>query len=244
MSRRPKSGYFNNRAQGPERGGGGGGGRGKHPSNLKGKDIGLWYASQKKRKNEEDESRIALEPDISLPPIKITEIRRLLSKCKSFLDTNRSGGAASTSSPCPIFKNGFLRATTENIEEQMQLNIVAQDEKNAAELEYIVQFDEELLEKFAIETSSDNELQEFRKKLPCWKKRMEIVELVKKNQVVLIKGETGCGKTTQVTQFILDDAIACGEGSKCRIVCTQPRRISGNAFISDYSPIYPIITVA
>jgi len=36
----------------------------------------------------------------------------------------------------------------------------------------------------------------------------------------------GCGKTTQVPQFILDDAISRGEGSLCRIICTQPRRIS------------------
>lgn len=42
----------------------------------------------------------------------------------------------------------------------------------------------------------------------------------------MISGETGCGKTTQVTQFILDDYIERGKGSTCRIVCTQPRRIS------------------
>uniref|UniRef100_A0A8C5HYI3 RNA helicase n=1 Tax=Gouania willdenowi TaxID=441366 RepID=A0A8C5HYI3_GOUWI len=39
-------------------------------------------------------------------------------------------------------------------------------------------------------------------------------------------GETGCGKTTQVTQFILDDHIERDVGSTCRVVCTQPRRIS------------------
>lgn len=36
----------------------------------------------------------------------------------------------------------------------------------------------------------------------------------------------GCGKTTQVPQFILDDALEAGNGSITRIVCTQPRRIS------------------
>ncbi|KAG8233215.1 hypothetical protein J437_LFUL013269 [Ladona fulva] len=36
----------------------------------------------------------------------------------------------------------------------------------------------------------------------------------------------GCGKTTQVAQFILDQEILAGRGSTCRIVCTQPRRIS------------------
>lgn len=41
-----------------------------------------------------------------------------------------------------------------------------------------------------------------------------------------MSGETGCGKSTQVPQFLLDDP-AMGPG--CKIVCTQPRRISAIA---------------
>lgn len=54
----------------------------------------------------------------------------------------------------------------------------------------------------------------------------ELVTLIQANRVVVVSGETGCGKTTQVTQFILDDYIERGVGSLCRVVCTQPRRIS------------------
>jgi len=36
--------------------------------------------------------------------------------------------------------------------------------------------------------------------------RAEILQAIANNQVVLIAGETGCGKTTQVPQFILEDA--------------------------------------
>lgn len=54
----------------------------------------------------------------------------------------------------------------------------------------------------------------------------ELVELISSNRVLVVSGETGCGKTTQVTQFILDDYINRGLGSMCRVVCTQPRRIS------------------
>uniref|UniRef100_A0A8K9WKQ5 RNA helicase n=1 Tax=Oncorhynchus mykiss TaxID=8022 RepID=A0A8K9WKQ5_ONCMY len=54
----------------------------------------------------------------------------------------------------------------------------------------------------------------------------ELVELIRSSQVLVVSGETGCGKTTQVTQFILDDYIERGMGSVCRVVCTQPRRIS------------------
>ena len=54
----------------------------------------------------------------------------------------------------------------------------------------------------------------------------ELVELINSSRVLVVSGETGCGKTTQVTQFILDDYINRGVGSMCRVVCTQPRRIS------------------
>lgn len=44
------------------------------------------------------------------------------------------------------------------------------------------------------------------------------------NEVVIIEGPTGCGKTTQVPQFILDECRAKNE--LCNIIVTQPRRIA------------------
>lgn len=70
------------------------------------------------------------------------------------------------------------------------------------------------------------EMLKFREKLPSYGKKEELVELINSNRVLVVSGETGCGKTTQVTQFILDDYINRGVGSMCRVVCTQPRRIS------------------
>ena len=46
------------------------------------------------------------------------------------------------------------------------------------------------------------------------------------NQVVLIRGNTGCGKTTQVCQYILDDFVSAEQGALCNVIITQPRRIS------------------
>lgn len=60
----------------------------------------------------------------------------------------------------------------------------------------------------------------------CCSCHQELVRLINSNQVLVVSGETGCGKTTQVTQFILDDHINRGLGSVCRVICTQPRRIS------------------
>nr|XP_016442949.1 PREDICTED: DExH-box ATP-dependent RNA helicase DExH6-like isoform X1 [Nicotiana tabacum] len=66
-----------------------------------------------------------------------------------------------------------------------------------------------------------------RSKLPIASFKDVITSTVESNQVVLISGETGCGKTTQVPQFILDHMW--GKGETCKIVCTQPRRISATS---------------
>ncbi|XP_027331218.1 DExH-box ATP-dependent RNA helicase DExH6 isoform X2 [Abrus precatorius] len=68
---------------------------------------------------------------------------------------------------------------------------------------------------------------EDRSKLPIASFKDVITSTVESHQVVLISGETGCGKTTQVPQFILDHVW--GKGEVCKIVCTQPRRISATS---------------
>ncbi|KAF6174779.1 hypothetical protein GIB67_031303 [Kingdonia uniflora] len=47
--------------------------------------------------------------------------------------------------------------------------------------------------------------------------------------VIVISGETGCGKTTQLPQYVLESEIQSGRGAFCSIICTQPRRISAMA---------------
>lgn len=69
-------------------------------------------------------------------------------------------------------------------------------------------------------------MRSFREKLPAFKMRNELLQAVAKNQVLVVSGETGCGKTTQLPQFILEEEIAMGRGFDCNIICTQPRRIS------------------
>lgn len=65
-----------------------------------------------------------------------------------------------------------------------------------------------------------------RSSLPVFNKKSEIMNAINENPIIIIRGNTGCGKTTQVCQFILDDYIASGQGAYCSIVVTQPRRIS------------------
>lgn len=51
-----------------------------------------------------------------------------------------------------------------------------------------------------------------------------IVRIIEANQVVIINGPTGCGKTTQVPQYILEHYMK--RQKYCNIVVTQPRRIA------------------
>ncbi|MBW2607956.1 MAG: ATP-dependent RNA helicase HrpA [Deltaproteobacteria bacterium] len=58
--------------------------------------------------------------------------------------------------------------------------------------------------------------------LPIIAGKDDIISAIKKNQVVIISGETGSGKTTQIPKFCL----AAGRGIAGKIGCTQPRRIA------------------
>ena len=74
--------------------------------------------------------------------------------------------------------------------------------------------------------SNDVAMAKFRKSLPCYQKKMDILRCVNSHQVVVISGETGCGKTTQVPQYILEEAGLGGRAGEVRIVVTQPRRVA------------------
>lgn len=89
-------------------------------------------------------------------------------------------------------------------------------------------FDEKIYSDFIEmkEETKCKKMLEFRKKLPAYKMKETLLQLVSINQVLVISGETGCGKTTQVAQFILDDFVIKKRASECHIICTQPRRIS------------------
>lgn len=67
---------------------------------------------------------------------------------------------------------------------------------------------------------------EKRKDLPIFQFRDELLTLLTNNQVLIVSGETGCGKSTQVPQYLAEFMLEGGLGDQCDIVCTQPRRIS------------------
>ncbi|CAG0893716.1 unnamed protein product [Cyprideis torosa] len=87
-----------------------------------------------------------------------------------------------------------------------------------------------------------NEIQfnEIEKKLPVHSVKQRIVDTICRNSVTIIEGATGCGKSTQVPQFILDHcmreqvvSILSFQRDHCNIICTQPRRIAA-VTLTDY----------
>ncbi|KAL8478072.1 hypothetical protein ACS0TY_030098 [Phlomoides rotata] len=76
-------------------------------------------------------------------------------------------------------------------------------------------------------TPNLRQIAEEKSKLPIASFKNVITSTIDSHQVVLICGETGCGKTTQVPQYLLDHAWSKRE--TCKIVCTQPRRISATS---------------
>lgn len=68
-------------------------------------------------------------------------------------------------------------------------------------------------------------IQEQREFLPIFSVREELVNVIRENQVVVIVGETGSGKTTQLTQYLYEE----GFGRDGLIGCTQPRRVAASS---------------
>jgi pre-mRNA-splicing factor ATP-dependent RNA helicase DHX15/PRP43 len=63
-----------------------------------------------------------------------------------------------------------------------------------------------------------------RRLLPVHKQRKEFLDLIHKHQILVLVGETGSGKTTQIPQFLLFDQQP--QKQQKIIACTQPRRVA------------------
>eukprot|EP00112_Aurelia_sp_Birch-Aquarium-sp1_P006162 Seg1687.9 transcript_id=Seg1687.9/GoldUCD/mRNA.D3Y31 product="ATP-dependent RNA helicase DHX8" protein_id=Seg1687.9/GoldUCD/D3Y31 len=63
---------------------------------------------------------------------------------------------------------------------------------------------------------------EQRQGLPIYKLRDQLVKAISENQILIVIGETGSGKTTQMTQYMAEEGFT----SMGKIGCTQPRRVA------------------
>jgi pre-mRNA-splicing factor ATP-dependent RNA helicase DHX15/PRP43 len=68
------------------------------------------------------------------------------------------------------------------------------------------------------------EILDSRKTLPVYEHREKFLQLLRENQIIVLVGETGSGKTTQIPQFVLE--IAEITANNKMVGCTQPRRVA------------------
>ena len=65
-------------------------------------------------------------------------------------------------------------------------------------------------------------IKEQREYLPVFAVRQKLLQVIRENSIVVVAGETGSGKTTQLTQYLMEE----GYGKRGTIGCTQPRRVA------------------
>lgn len=144
----------------------------KPPPELKGKALGLWYRDR----NRQEE----LKPvTVTLDSSKQEDIENLLFKV---------GSSISSESPRKgAFQQRFLDKINVTFEEKL-------DQMKNVVFKPIKDLDEELYQEISKKKNHSNHFKkmlEFRQKLPSYKKRKEIIELIKENPIIVISGETG-----------------------------------------------------
>lgn len=81
---------------------------------------------------------------------------------------------------------------------------------------------------------SNKSLKEQRESLPIYRLKSELMQAIVDNQVLVVIGETGSGKTTQMTQYMAE----LGLTKKGMIGCTQPRRVAAQSVAKRVSEEY------
>ena len=72
----------------------------------------------------------------------------------------------------------------------------------------------------------DEEIMKQKRSLPIYQYKEEFLQSIRDNNILIVIGETGSGKTTQMTQYLLESGF-CSRRRK--IGCTQPRRIAARS---------------
>ncbi|QLQ81336.1 hypothetical protein HG537_0F00970 [Torulaspora globosa] len=84
-----------------------------------------------------------------------------------------------------------------------------------------------LAEKLEMEENRVKSIQEMRKLLPVYQYRDDLLRSIRENQILIVVGETGSGKTTQLPQYLVEDGYT--KAGKLQIAVTQPRRVAATS---------------
>ncbi|KAF5181629.1 Pre-mrna-splicing factor atp-dependent rna helicase deah7, partial [Thalictrum thalictroides] len=120
----------------------------------------------------------------------------------------------------------------EKTEEQIDADTAVVGEKGEVDFKEEAKFVQHMKEKGeAVSDFAKNKtLSQQRQYLPIYSVREELLQVIRENQVIVVVGETGSGKTTQLTQYLLED----GYTTNGIIGCTQPRRVAAMSVAKRY----------
>jgi ATP-dependent RNA helicase DHX8/PRP22 len=82
--------------------------------------------------------------------------------------------------------------------------------------------------------SQNKTIKQQREGLPIFQLRDSLLQAIHDNQLLIVIGETGSGKTTQITQYLAED----GWTARGKIACTQPRRVAAMSVAQRVSEEY------
>ncbi|KAF7789912.1 hypothetical protein EIP86_000860 [Pleurotus ostreatoroseus] len=132
--------------------------------------------------------------------------RTVWAKLKDILGPKLSTHRSTDHSEKPIVMNKFDPKVRSGMQRDISPEqIIADFEERRSRIEY-------------------QEMRFQRDTLPIAQYRAHILDALETSQVLVLSGETGCGKSTQIPSFILEDHLS--KGRHCKIYCTEPRRIS------------------
>lgn len=67
----------------------------------------------------------------------------------------------------------------------------------------------------------------FQQQLPAYRRQNDVMQMMNQHDVIIVSGDTGSGKSTQIPQYILNE---CAKSrTECLIFCTQPRKLAAKS---------------
>ncbi|ESL06713.1 ATP-dependent RNA helicase [Trypanosoma rangeli SC58] len=160
-------------------------------------------------------------PTVKLPEALRDEIHAFVQRCHTELHLQDDAAAAGSD----VHDGTPGNVSTEDVvEDETRATIKALENVTHNEA-----YARRLRERLCEVRASTKYLEQFhprRSSLAIASVEQRILEAMDRHRVVVVCGTTGCGKTTQVPQYILDREIMEGRGDRCCIVVTQPRRLS------------------
>ncbi|XP_053617052.1 probable ATP-dependent RNA helicase kurz [Plodia interpunctella] len=155
-------------------------------------------------------------------------------------ETSSEEGSSETDDELEVVQNGHENSIHNSINKENNVNINIEEIYEEKETVVSQQKEKELLEipkedvkvekkkpllehtTVHIEVKRDPKVQVARLKLPILGEEQRIMELVNENELLLVSGETGSGKTTQIPQFLYE----AGYAEQKMIAITEPRRVA------------------